>query len=105
LITFFSCSGGSGEGSASMETVAETAISGQIVITKDQFKEQGDVDFAFALLNKQANFSQLSPELIQFGMSILKKYIKWIALTPIVTIRHDSSGLFACVLQPHPTVP
>jgi cobalt-zinc-cadmium efflux system membrane fusion protein len=43
LIAFFSCRGGSGEGSASMETGDETAMSGQIVITKDQFKEAGMV--------------------------------------------------------------
>jgi cobalt-zinc-cadmium efflux system membrane fusion protein len=43
LITFFSCRGGSGEGSASMKTDNESVVSGQIVITKDQFKEAGMV--------------------------------------------------------------
>ena len=43
MITIFSCQGGSGEGSESMETMAESALSGEIFISGDQFKEAGMV--------------------------------------------------------------
>jgi len=43
MITIFSCQGGSGEGSESMETVTESALSGEIFISGDQFKEAGMV--------------------------------------------------------------
>jgi cobalt-zinc-cadmium efflux system membrane fusion protein len=43
LISFFSCRGGLGEGSASTVPEAEALQSGQILVTRDQFKEAGMV--------------------------------------------------------------
>jgi cobalt-zinc-cadmium efflux system membrane fusion protein len=41
LISISSCHGGAGDGSAAIETGAETVRSGEIVLTKDQFNEAG----------------------------------------------------------------
>jgi len=43
FITFLSCQGGSGDGSAAGESGAISAVSGEIVITREQFEEAGMV--------------------------------------------------------------